>query len=331
MSHISSMAKHSEAEAEDDEGVVFRRLRKTLCDSNGQSFQDIRRTLHPRFLRVWTEILIAYLVLFFAVAVIAFCAGTNLIWIAMPVATVVIGIAVAFLGLWFHEACHFNIARERRLNDILANTFMGLWLVQDIGRYRTVHFAHHANLGNTDDTERSYFEPLTLWFVIKSLTGLKVLEVLSVRGRKTKEKTGQSYLNLWTIGGVFVHGAILAGSLTFGLWEIAAAWALGIGVVFPFLGALRQLLEHRRPDASRSVNYTEVPHGAYTRVFGSGLCASILGGAGFNRHLIHHWDPTLSCTRFSEMEKFIEDTQIGYLYDRRKSSYLQTFKELFEL
>ena len=46
--------------------------------------------------------------------------------------------------------------------------------------------------------------------------------------------------------------------------------------------------------------YCAACHG--TSAKGDGPLASTLGGAGFNRHLLHHWEPKISYTRFRELE-----------------------------
>ena len=37
------------------------------------------------------------------------------------------------------------------------------------------------------------------------------------------------------------------------------------------------------------------------------------GGAGFNRHLLHHLDPSISYTRFDEFERFKNTVQMTTL------------------
>jgi fatty acid desaturase len=197
------------------------------------------------------------------------------------------------------------------------------------GKYRSIHFAHHAKIGTIDDPEYSYFEPLTFWFIIKALIGLKVFDVFSARKAFSKRETGQNYFNAWTICGVLLHATLLLGALIMGNWGLVLAWLVGVACVFPLFGALRTLLEHRHPDASSVIDYKKTDHGQYSRIFGSGLFASVFGGAGFNRHLIHHWVPSLSCTRFSEMEAFIKDTPVKNFYVTRETTYFRTFRELY--
>ena len=80
---------------------------------------------------------------------------------------------------------------------------------------------------------------------------------------------------------------------------------IGVGVFLPFFGALRQILEHRAPEADGGVDYARTPHGAYTRIFHGGLFAKTFGGAGFDRHLLHHWEPQVSYTRLADLETYL--------------------------
>jgi len=116
-----------------------------------------------------------------------------------------------------------------------------------------------------------------------------------------------------------------------GAWWLALSWMLGIGFVFPFLGATRQLLEHRRPDADDRADYTRSDHGTYTRLFAGGLFGSTFGAAGFNRHLLHHWEPQVSYTNLPELEEFLAQTPMRGVMDTHRSTYLRAAWQLFRL
>jgi fatty acid desaturase len=60
------------------------------------------------------------------------------------------------------------------------------------------------------------------------------------------------------------------------------------------------------------------------------LVASTFGAAGFNRHLIHHWDPQLSYTVLPEVEKYLMNTIVRDKLIERKTSYIKTFVELWK-
>ena len=127
------------------------------------------------------------------------------------------------------------------------------------------------------------------------------------------------------------HSFIVLSSLAIGLWWVALAWVFGVGLVFPFVGATRQLLEHRKPDADDTANYFQVDHGSYTRLFDAGFFASIFGGAGFNRHLLHHWEPQISYTNLAELECFLAKTPMRNVMDQYRTTYVRAEAQLFRI
>ncbi|MCH9051422.1 MAG: fatty acid desaturase [Proteobacteria bacterium] len=311
-----------------DEREVFAAMRRDLRDSQGRDYVTARRQLRPLYGRVWMEIGAAYGVIVGVLAGLGALDGPGTPWSSVIgfglAGGLLIGYAINFLSLWFHEAAHFNIHRKKSWNDRLANVLLGPLVMQDIRHYRLVHFRHHGEYGEITDPERSYFQPLDLRFVAASLLGIAALRTLRLR-HSVPTPVGR-----WmpAVGSV-LHGVVVVLGLLTAHFAVSLAWMFAIGAVFPFLGAVRQLLEHRQPDADDAADYSRQPHGAYTRVFGDGPLASTLGGAGFNRHLIHHWDANLSSTRFREMERFLEDTALGDFYRGRKTTYGRTFRELF--
>jgi len=66
-------------------------------------------------------------------------------------------------------------------------------------------------------------------------------------------------------------------------------------------------------------------------MFGRGPFSSIFGGAGFNRHLLHHWEPSVSYTNLPALEAYLLDTEAAPLIEMRRSSYFKTFARLFQL
>lgn len=196
---------------------------------------------------------------------------------------------------------------------------------------------HHRHLGTPEDTEHSYFDALTIRFILESLTGIRVIKVLANR-----EKTLQSYPTPKTekkkstfgmqiiIGGLLNAGIVVVAALL-GYWSLAISWAIGFLIIFPFLGSVRQLLEHRSESAKSTIDYSKTPHGQTNRMFGTGIIASTFGAAGFNRHLLHHWEMQISYTRLRDLEQFLLETQAKAILQHHKTGYFRTFTRLFTL
>ena len=95
-----------------------------------------------------------------------------------------------------------------------------------VASYRIVHFQHHRALGTIDDSEHTYFFPLNLWFVIKTLFGLRVLEVIFARKAvvdgtqktaKNKEKTVKGSV-IAPLVALLVHGGFVVATFLLGIW-----------------------------------------------------------------------------------------------------------------
>jgi hypothetical protein len=71
-----------------------------------------------------------------------------------------------------------------------------------------------------------------------------------------------------------------------------------------------------------------VPHGPVNRLFGNGALSRTFGNAGYNRHLLHHWDPAVSYTRFDEMESFLMSTELAKVINGARATYVGTLLTL---
>ena len=299
-----------------------------LAGVGGLTFRELRATLRPRYWLVWLEIGLGHAFLWAILVALTLADDWWQQLLAAVLGAVCLGYCIAYLQLFFHEGAHFLLAPKRALNDFLANSLLGLFTGQNIKHYRRIHFAHHRALGRPDDTERTYFERLTPRFILESVTGIRVVKVLLLRRRAlaTKLPTATTLGSRWPlVCGLVLHAGLLAILLFLGHFGAAIAWCTGLGMVYPFLFSLRQLLEHRAVEPGGT---TPPECAASHRLFGTGLLASTLGGAGFNRHLLHHMEPQISCTRLAELECFLMGTDRADWLNQHRTTYLRTFLAL---
>jgi fatty acid desaturase len=313
--------------------------RDRLQDSRGRAYKEFKRTLTPRWARVWLDIGAGYLGIACTMAALVALERLPVWWAPLWVVlgALALGYFIAFIELFLHEAAHFNVAPGRMLNDWLSNLFVGLLIGHEVGIYRPLHFDHHRYLGTTRDTERSYFAPLNAGFILEGLLGIRVLSMLlrgaapaqaqandvrqsaAIRVRRLAMLAAGAALNVGVIGVAFWHRH----------FTIALAWPIGIACVYPVVTALRQLTEHRSFEARADVDYAKTPHGSVTRMFEPGPLASTLGGAGFSRHLLHHWEPQISYTRLGELEAFLLDTPAAPVLRAQTTTYARAITRLF--
>jgi len=321
----------SSLSADHDYSADFHKLRSSIRCEDGTSYVDFVARLQPRYGIVWRDIMLGYAALFATCSLIVLASGNGWItWTTSLAGTVAIGYWVAYLQLFMHEAAHLNITRDRKYNDLAANICVCAIGGQEIVRYRRVHFQHHRALGRPDDTEQTYTNALTPGFVVKTLTGVRSLEVVTRRQNHLyAEANGdeRDFLSHWFILTLLIHGSVVGGALYAGHHALAIAWAAGVCIFFPCFGAVRNLLEHR---PSRREETSHDDDQAVTRIFGDGPFSSTFGGAGFNRHLLHHWEPQVSYTNLKELEHFLLTTQLRDVIEARRTSYWRTLTELFQ-
>jgi fatty acid desaturase len=167
--------------------------------------------------------------------------------------------------------------------------------------------------------------------MLKAVTGIHVLEVL-LRNRghseKHKKSTRTSSGVLASLRSVVVHAAVVAGLLAAGSRLGALTWVIAVGAVFPLLATVRTIVEHRQLEAPCDVDFSVELHGPVNRLFGTGPVSRTFGSAGFNQHLLHHWDPAISYTRFAEMGEFLSRTPLAAEMEASRTGYGAAFRTL---
>jgi fatty acid desaturase len=306
-----------------------------LRSPDGRSWSEIRRSQTPRWGLVWTDLALRYLMLALGYAIACAIAsrwGNAVGLLLAPLCGLWIGFWFSSIVLFMHEAAHYNLHRDKTKNDRLANAVVCLLVGDEIKHYRALHWKHHLYLGDTNDTEVSYHWAPSTRFFVETLLGVHALRVFKAHrdaGRGTssaKVARGRDWMAL--ARGLALHGVLFLGPIALGLWSVAAAWVFAVFLVFPFLSALRQQLEHRSPEASGRIDYSKVPHGAVNRMFGPSPLARAFGSVGFRRHLLHHWDPSTSYTRFDDLEQFLMSTEYAPMIDDARTTYLEVWRVL---
>jgi fatty acid desaturase len=313
--------------------------KRLLVDNSGIKYSEFRKTLKQKWGIVWRDIAFGYLSLFLIMylSIYAGMHGSLLLQVCLfPVITILIGFFIANIQLFVHEAAHFNIHPNKKYNDILANVFLCSLTGINIKSYRKIHWNHHLYLGTTMDTENSYFNAPTPLFILQTLTGIHALKIILARKKKidsgpvpAEVKKNQQIM---FIVGIILNLCIVLVCFYSNFWLLLISWVAGIGVAFPFFGSIRQLIEHRCETAQKEVNYFEMDHGKLSRYFKKNLFSYFLGGAGFSKHMIHHWDPQISYTCFNDLERYLLNTQTcADILQQSETTYVKTLLKLIKL
>jgi len=301
---------------------------------DGLTWLEYRKTLQPDYARAWREIAVCYLMLAGAYALniaVAAMWGAAVGLAIAPLMALWIGFWLHALNQFAHEGAHGNLARDRKKNDHLTDWLLWPLFAQTVRSYRKSHMQHHVHLGDHLDTEINYHECMDPWFLIKGITGIQVIMMVMrylVKPKAASASSGQGALPpgdvlMAAARTALIHGLLIAIPAALGFFGPAAAWLLGLVAVYPFLGTTRQILEHRALVASCATDFTKMEHGPVNRLFGDDLFSRYFGAAGLNRHLLHHWDPAVSYTRFTEMEAFVLRTPYGAALEESRTSYFR--------
>ena len=302
-------------------------IRQKIYDK--ENYFKFLKNLKPNYKKVYIDILIGYFAVFLSIILSFKLIEVKLInTFFILLISINIGFWIAYITLFLHEASHFNLSKNKKINNVLSNIFIGWFSGTEVNSYRKIHFEHHKHLGETTDTETSYFEELNSLTIIKFITGIHSLKTFNKRNKTLQKNNGtKNFSMMYFFISLILHVFILLILLNINIYS-AISWILGVWCFFPLFAALRQLLEHRDENANPNKNYSKENHGAITRIFGDDLFSSFLGGAGFNRHLLHHWEPQISYTRLKNLEKFLLSTEVANIINSRRSTYWKTITYL---
>lgn len=312
-----------------------------LQNQDGLAWKDFRRQLTPDYGVVAANITLSWSMIALAVLGSVALNSLGITWLSyalIPVGGLWFAYWIQSYSSHFHESAHFNFA-PRHLNDSLSRIFLTPFIGLDVKSYRVSHWQHHRFLGDPRDTEISYHEPLTLQRILEGFSGIYLVRSLAryLRNYRRLSQTPAYPQNetskvdfFWPIAyAFFIQSAVLFLLFYFISLPAALAWGSGLFLFGSFLSILRQTLEHRSLEAADGVDFKKVPHGPINRLFGCDVFSTNFGGAGFNRHLLHHWDPNISYTCFDEMEEFLLETAVHDEIEHQRTTYWKTFREMF--
>ncbi len=300
--------------------------------SDGVKYLDFRKTLKPIYNIVWRDITLGYLALVFFMILSLFFEDffSANSWMLIPVFSFIIGYIIAFLQLFCHEAIHFNIHSNKKKNDVLANMFLFSIVGKDIESCRQKHWQHHNYFGTTKDPENAYFNPISNKLYFRFLTGIYFFQniliprIAQILQLKLNKRDGFKLFMFLT--GVAINASIILICFKSSHWQTGLIWILALTVFFPLFSTVRMILEHRNKLANTNTDYSTIDHGKVSRIFEKDFFSRTFGGAGFNRQLLHQWDPEISYTRFDDMEDFLLDCPKCWInIYRSKTSYFDTY------
>lgn len=237
-------------------------------------------------------------------AVCAAVVGATLLWwhpLSVIVAMIVIATRQHAQFILFHDAVHYNVARDRRLNDAITNLVIGVPQLVPVQVYRRLHLAHHARLGTDADPERLLlyrgqpwqYRPLPLGRLALQLAGDLLLvnnvKTLVYFGRELRDPDSRLRLPTMTLhpelwltvalwGGALVAWLVVDATTAL---RFALLWFVPLLTLTQLIQKVRSFAEHAPMDAPE-LSYSWRP-GLFGRL--------VLWPYHINYHREHHVHP----------------------------------------
>lgn len=232
-------------------------------------------------------------------------------WAVYVLAALVIASRQQALGVMVHDATHYLLFTNHRVNDIVSDLFLGFPIGISTTLYRAHHLNHHRYTNTPRDPDwvsqqedRDWQWPKTRWgcvsLLMRSLLGLnmaqaaKVYVSLSPNAKLFTPITPAYPLRarvLCVVGGIVAWTVVI---VTRSWWPVFFLWVLPSATLLNVFGRVRFTAEHIGVENEHELNFsrTVIPNWL-ERVF--------IAPCGINYHVEHHMFPSVPGWRLKEL------------------------------
>jgi fatty acid desaturase len=117
---------------------LIAKLRKSvIVNKAGLTYMQFRKSLTPQWGIVFSHIAVGWMTLVASNLLIILLSGRYLVidLLLVGCGSILIGFIIAYLQLFLHEAAHYNLHPQRKINDPLCNVFVTrLWPIRPLGK-----------------------------------------------------------------------------------------------------------------------------------------------------------------------------------------------------
>jgi fatty acid desaturase len=295
---------------------------KQLCDLiTGIVGQEMLRSFRRIDARqTLKDLVIIYILLASAIAAVCWlhCSIGGWTILFMPTISVISGIAFNWINVQVHEASHYLLWENKRLNDIYCNVLLASLALQDVNTYRATHAMHHTRLHSESDPDL-YIYRLNGKGMSELLSN--ILEDLTLQSAFRRKRFVSQFIsanNLPFKGAPAYSSLAKALAQLFVLsclWKFCGFWAIayygsfylyGLLAVFPALVRVRTVVQHFDPSLLQSkLEQSAPPFIARTTI--APFFEFLTIGARMDYHFEHHLFPNLPYYNLANMHKMLKD------------------------
>jgi len=240
-------------------------------------------------------------------------------WAASLLVSVLCFIVVASRQLalthMVHEASHFRLLQNKKLNDFLSDFFFAAPVLITTQHYRMQHLPHHKHLGSSGlDTDRRAWYTIRHWhFVRRSLLilsgGEALVTFLSYSKVDEKVPANKAALARRIALVAVTNGLLMAYCAWLGnVWLYFGLWVLPLFTLTMYLLTLRVIAEHQL------VEYAHQETDAFQHDLADPLIRTVqpgplgrflLGPLNFFYHHEHHLAPSVRYTNLPKLHRLL--------------------------
>ncbi|HUH73271.1 MAG TPA: fatty acid desaturase family protein [Chitinophagales bacterium] len=223
-----------------------------------------------------------------------------------PFAVLIIATRMYALYSLAHEACHFNLFKNKKTNDWVGNIFIAWPIFIDIQDMRKIHFSHHKYLQTKDDPEIKHLEydefqfPLSrkklLLILFKDLLGYNFIKY---RWNYTKWRFVFKNLKIYQV--IFYSIVLLGFAWSSHFFTCILLWIVPYMTIYQLLNRVRLYSEHfNLPD---QLEYkTRTLHLPMWSAF-------FIAPYGLGYHAEHHFYPSVPFYNLKKLHKEISNKE----------------------
>lgn len=242
-------------------------------------------------------------------------------WPLFIVVALVAGFTQNALGVLMHEASHYFLHPDKKLNDVLANLLLCLPIFNTVQGYRTSHLQHHRYSGDSKDPYYPLYGCYSsrgdiLRGFLFDLTGVTAVKTFLARYIGPTDQSAQ--LNRYTLPAlIVVQGVIFVVIYRMtGSWSgYLLLWLVPLLTIPIAINRLRIAVEHvARPGSGGTVP--------------SPIEFLCIAPYGYSFHYVHHLMPAIPYFHLKWAHDRLVAESVDLTEDKYADGYVKTFFEL---
>ena len=302
-----------------------KQLRNYILNNCDKEFIKKLKEINPlrtifSFLHIWGSIVISYLLVH---KIIELYGMTAIFWL-LPV-SIFISTRQNALAVQIHEAAHYHLFKNRKLNDIFCNLFASYWILNDVESYRINHLRHHRFLHSESDPDKELYSiqkngdnnKINILLFIQDIlliTAFKRILVYTSKKNNIITKRRNNLLKILAQVLIFILFYYSSENyLGICIWIIF--WIIPLFCILPFIIRLRIVAEHFQGENFSSKKFT-------CRTTKGNTIVNFLLGSCMEYHFEHHVIPYIPHYNLKILSNKLEtetNDSINYNYSNFKN------------